>query len=508
MELFQRYGFWVGIALVFIGLIIYWIAGVWGALSLIPLILGAVLTVAGFVVNWSTVTELLGRRTTRYGLSSLAGTVIVIVILVLANLILNEFNYRKDTTAGGQYSLADQTIKVLRNLDQTVETTVFNTETRRRAVEDRLAEYEHYSNNFQWQFVDPDKNPEVAKRYNIRQMGTVVVESGNKSEKVEEFTEQNLTNAIIKVTRGETKRVYFTSGHGEHKLDESGETGFQNVAEAIQAQNYEAEPLFLAREDSIPGDASVVVIAGAQSAFLDNELNYLAQYIGNGGSVFFLVDPDPAEGFEEFLKKYYYEIGNNIVVDMSGMGRLFGTGPAVPLVQNYGDHTITQNFGVMTYFPLTRSVNVDVPSDERGYTGTILARTSQSSWGETNIDRIRSNQEANPDPEDVEGPVPVAAAMEVPEVEGDGNGRIVVFGDSDFATNRHFNNQGNGDLFMNSLNWLLQDEDLISVRPNRPENRRVQMSQSQVQGVLILVVILLPLAFLVGGGVIYWVRQR
>ena len=508
MDIFRRYGFWAGIALVFIGLIVYWVAGIWNALSLVPLILGAVLAVTGVIINRNNIRELLGRRTTQYGLSSLAGILMVIVILVLANIILNNFNWRKDTTAGGQYSLADQTVKVLQNLEEDVNVTVFNTENRRRGTEDRLGEYEHYSGRFNWEFVDPDKNPEIAKQYNIRSMGTIVVESGNKSEKIDEFTEQNLTNAIIKVTRDTTKKVYFITGHDEHQIDDSGETGLQNAADAIEEQNYVAEKLFLAGQDSIPDDASVVIMAGPRTEVLDTELDVLARYIGKGGSAYFMVDPEPGQGLQDFLSKYYFEVGDNIVVDMSGMGRIFGTGPSVPLVQNYGDHVITEGFNVMTYFPLTRSVSTDVPEDQRGYTAGILARTSRSSWGETNLERVRSNQQADRDEEDVQGPVPIAAAMEVPSPGGGGTGRIVVFGDSDFATNRHFNNQGNGDLFMNSVNWLLQDEDLISVRPNQPENRRVQMSQSQVKGVLILVVILLPLLLLVSGGVVYWVRQR
>ncbi len=192
---------------------------------------------------------------------------------------------------------------------------------------------------------------------------------------------------------------------------------------------------------------------------------------------------------------------------MSGVGQLFGAGPTVPLVNNYGDHAITENFGVMTFFPLVRSVDVSLPSGATGYNGTVIARTNQRSWGETNIQRIQTESRANQDDEDVAGPVPVAGAMEVPVTGASGSSRVVVFGDSDFATNRYFGSQGNSDLFMNSINWLLQDEDLISVRPKSPEDRRVNMSQSQVASVRIFVVILLPLLLLGAGGFVYWKRR-
>ncbi len=507
MELFKRYSFWSGLILVFVGLILYWILGVWGAAPLVPLFLGAGLVIAGAVLNWDNLQDLFSRQTTQYGMSSLAGTLIVLALLVLVNLVLSNFSYRTDTTAAGQYSLADQTVSVLKNLEQPVEVKAFLTQGNRRYVEDQLTEYAHHSSRFDWEIVDPDKRPEVAEAYNIRSLGQLVVEAGNRRETIDDYSEQNLTNAVIKVTRQETKTVYFTTGHGEHEISDDAESGLQQAVSAIENQNYVAKDLFLAGEDSIPGDASVVVIPGVQTELLEKEITMLTEYIENGGNVLFLLDPPPALGLSDFLANYYFEVGENIVVDMSGVGQLFGAGPTVPLVNNYGGHPITENFGVMTFFPLVRSVDVNLPSGATGYNGTVIARTNQRSWGETNIQRIRTESRANQDDEDLPGPVPIAAAMEVPSGGSPGNSRLVVFGDSDFATNRYFNSQGNGDLFMNSINWLLQDEDLISVRPKSPEDRRVNMSQSQVASVRILVVILLPILLLGAGGVVYWKRR-
>ncbi|MCF7804839.1 MAG: Gldg family protein [Candidatus Marinimicrobia bacterium] len=508
MDLLKRFGIWVGIALILVGFVLSWILGTWGAPVLIPLILGAVLAVTGVVFNWSYIREISGRQTTKYGVSSIIGIVIVLVIVVIANLILNEFNWRVDTTAAKQFSLADQTVKVLQNLEQDVEAIAFDVESNRSRLEDRLKEYEEQSSKFSWRFVDPDKKPEIAKQYNIRNLGTIVVEAGTKTERIDSYSEQNLTNALIKVTRTETKKVYFTTGHGEHAIGDDGESGLQSASAAIEEQNYVAEKLFLANLDSIPGDASVVVIPGPQTEFFDKEFNMLAQYIDKGGNVFFMLDPQGSPRMKDFLAKYYFEPGDNIVVDASGIGQLFGAGPTVPLVNNYGDHTITEGFGLMSFYPLARSMGVNVPSNASGYSGNVLAQTSRNSWGETDLDRISSASQAEQDPEDMAGPVPLASAMEVPNSSGSVKGRLVAFGDSDFATNRYFNAQGNGDLFMNSVNWLLQDEDLISVRPNAPEDRRIQMSQSQVRTVLILVVILLPVLILVVGGVMYWTRRR
>ncbi len=504
MELLKRYSFWIGIALVFIGLIVYWVLGVWGIASYLLLGIGALLVIVGIIINWNNIQASLGRRTTRYGMSSITGIVVVVIILIIVNVLLKQFHWRTDTTAGGQYSLADQTVKVLKNLKNEVDVKVFDVESKRQRVADQLDEYGNYSKKFQWEFIDPDKRPEVAKRYNIKKLGTVVVESGAKTEQIDDYTEQDLTNAIIKVTRKETKTIYFTSGHGEHALDNSDAQGFKLVANAIKDQNYVPKELVLASQDSIPSDASVIVIAGAKNAFFPKELKLLAGYIRRGGNVFFLLDPPPSQGFKDFLGHYHIKVADDIVVDASGIGQLFGTGPAVPLVNNYENHAITKDFGLMTFYPLARSISLDVPSDSTSqYNGTELAKTNNRSWGETDLQAKQASRDKN----DIPGPVSLAIAMQVSAKNVGTKSRLVVFGDSDFATNRYFGAQGNGDLFMNSINWLLQDEDLISVRPKQPEDRHIQMTQSQVKTVLILFVILLPVFILVLGGIVYWRRR-
>lgn len=503
MEVMKRYSFWIGIALVFIGLVVYWVLGVWDVASLIPLGVGALLAIIGIIINWREIQASLGRRTTKYGMSSVTGIVIVVVILIIVNVFLKEFHWRTDTTAGGQYSLADQTVKVLKNLDNEVDVKIFDVESKSDRITDRMDEYDNYSNKFKWQFIDPDKHPEVAKRYNIKKLGTVVVESGTKTERIDNYNEQDLTNAIIKVTRTETKTVYFTSGHGEHTLDSSDEQGFKMVADAIKDQNYVAKKLVLATQDSVPADASVIVVAGAKNAFFPKELKLLGGFIREGGDVLFLLDPPPSQGFKDFLGRYHIQVDDDIVIDASGIGQLFGTGPAVPLINNYEDHAITNDFGLMTFYPLARSIELTVPSDSTSqYNGKAIARTNNRSWGETDLNAKQASRDAN----DISGPLSLAVAMEISGGRG-ANSRLVVFGDSDFATNRYFGAQGNGDLFMNSVNWLLQDEDLISVRPKQPEDRRIQMTQSQVKTVLILFVILLPVAILLAGGVVYWRRR-
>ncbi|MDZ7723457.1 MAG: hypothetical protein U5R06_11790 [candidate division KSB1 bacterium] len=217
------------------------------------------------------------------------------------------------------------------------------------------------------------------------------------------------------------------------------------------------------------------------------EVEAIENFLKQGGKVLFLLDTDSPVSYSEFLDTYGFEIGNNIIVDYSGMGQLFGAGPTIPIVSQYADHVITEGFRVMTFFPEARSIS-QKESGPAGATLTELAKTSKQSWAETGS--LASGEVAFDPGQDVEGPVSVftifeKTAEEQPEnteLEIDADAaktRIAVLGDADFASNGYIDVQGNKDLFLNTVSWLAAEEDLISVRPRSPEDRRLNMTQKQ-----------------------------
>jgi hypothetical protein len=188
------------------------------------------------------------------------------------------------------------------------------------------------------------------------------------------------------------------------------------------------------------------------------------------------------------------------------VGRLFGTGPAMPLVSSYEPHAITEDFNVMTFFPMSRSITPDdTPPD--GYLVAPLLRTGQNSWGETELVGDRAQFDAG---RDLEGPVTISAVVsqaQAADTTAGGKMRLVVLGDSDFASNAYFEFSGNGDLFMNTISWLAEQEDLISIRPKDVQDRRVTLTPRQSRMIFYVSVILMPLAALIMG-VIVWIRRR
>ena len=228
-----------------------------------------------------------------------------------------------------------------------------------------------------------------------------------------------------------------------------------------------------------------------------------------------LLDPDLPD-LQNLLSKWGFEIGNNTIIDVSPVGQLFGAGYGSPLIANYESHEITEDFNLMTIFRLARSVTPTAEPDS-GLTVKSLAVTTDfpGSWGETNL----SDEEINFDEgKDLKGPVSLAAVVEK-DVQAEPDTadmaesvkqlktRIGVFGDSDFITNAYFHFQGNGDLFLNVINWLAEQGDLISIRAREPDDNRVSLTAQQSQVIFWLGVVLLPLSILIAGIVTYVQRK-
>ncbi len=463
-----------------------------------------VLTILVNVFN--AIKKILSLRSVRYGGNTLAVSVILLIILGLVNFIVNRHSYRFDLTAAKQFSLAPQTQKILKNLKKNVRVTAFFKSGEKRQMEDLLKAYRFYSKKFSYEFIDPDRKPAIAKRYGVRTYRTSVIECGDKEEKITSTQEQDLTNALIKVTREGKKVIYFLEGHGENNIDDTGRTGYSSAKKAIEAENYEVKKLILAEKKSIPKDCSILIISGAKKKLFPAELDTIQAYLEKGGKALFLLDPEPSYGFTEFLDKWALKIGNDVVLDVSGVGRLFGMGPAVPLVSSYESHAITRKFRVMTFYPYARSVTPK-KNPGNGLTVQALFKTNSSSWGETNLKSKKASFDKGVD---LPGPVTLGVVV-TKEVSNDAAGkkktRLVVIGDSDFANNSYFGVQGNGDLFMNIVSWLAEEEDLISIRAKRPEDRRVFLTARQARWVMYLTVILVPLAA-VGTGIGVYIRRK
>jgi ABC-type uncharacterized transport system involved in gliding motility auxiliary subunit len=363
-----------------------------------------------------------------------------------------------------------------------------------------MKEYRNLSSHFSFERIDPQKNLESAKQYKITKLGDVVVVSGERNERPKDTTEQSILNAIIKVTRDSLKKIYFVEGHGEKQLSNTSEgDGYGAVDKMLKNENYETKSVNLVSSRDVPSDCDVLVLAGPKQSLFPPEASAIGKYLENGGKAMLLLDPDTDPKLDDVLHAWGIQLGNNTVVDQSGIGSLFGLGPGAPLARSYGSHPITKTIErTMTFFPLSRSVET-IPGS--GASATELMKTSEESRAVTEIkDGVAHFDEAR----DKKGPVTLGVAANKPQ--GDKEARLVVIGDSDFAANQYLQ-AGNADLFMNSINWLAQDEDLISIRPKNPADSRVTMTEADQNQLFWIALVLMPLAT-IGSGLFIWWRRR
>jgi ABC-type uncharacterized transport system involved in gliding motility auxiliary subunit len=501
MKKFMGIGALLGLLLVTAALVQFQTGKVWNLASWILSGSGLALIVLFLAFRFEDVRRLFSLRSFRYGGNAAAVSLMVFILLGLVNFTANRHSLRVDLSKGGQFSLAPQTRNVLKNLKKDVRFVAFYKAEDQKPVEDILKAYRFYSPRLRYEFVDPDKKPSTAKLYGVTAYGTIVLECGGQSQKITEKGEQAVTNALIQVTREGKKVVYFMDGHGENDIDSSDKTGYATAKKAVEDENYLVRKINLAVEKRIPSDCTVLVECGPQKAPFQSEMDSIRAFLNRGGKALFLIDAE-TPGFDAFVGSWGMTLGDDVVIDASGMGQLFGMGPEVPLVSSYPPHPITENFRLMTFFPFCRSVTPK-PEPGSGLTLEPILKTSANSWGETTLRTPRVQFDKG---RDLAGPVTIAAVAT--RESASAKTRFAVFGDADFANNSYFRVQGNGDLFLNAVSWLAEEEDLISIRAKQPEDRRVFLTAKQGRSVFLFTVLAMPLAAALAGVWMYIRRER
>jgi ABC-type uncharacterized transport system involved in gliding motility auxiliary subunit len=401
---------------------------------------------------------------------------------------------------------------------------VFDKESEFPRFQDKLKEYQYLSKQVTTDYIDVDKKPAAARQSQVTQYGTIVLNYKGRTERVTTDNEQDITNGIIKVVSGQQRKVYFTQGHGERDTGSSDRDGYNAIAAALGRENYSVDKLVLAQQGDVPADASLVMVAGPKTDFFAPEIDALKKYLDKSGKLLLELDPPdkpdspPLANLIALAHDWGVQVGNDVVVDVSGMGRLIGTDASVPVAANYPPHPITQRFALLTAFPLARSAS-PVPSGVNGHIAQTFVESSPRSWAETDIKSLLTTGEVSLDESkgDKKGPVSIAAAVSAaataPAAPGQppdapkAETRVVVIGDSDFAANSGLGIQGNRDLFMNIVGWLSQQENLISIRPKEADDRRITMTSAQQANITWLSLLGIP-GFIFGTGVYTWWRRR
>jgi ABC-type uncharacterized transport system involved in gliding motility auxiliary subunit len=453
----------------------------------------------------------LKARQTKYGAYAAAYILVVLAIVVVANVLADRFNKSLDTTSNKQYSLSEQTKKIVSGLKQNATITYFNQSTRFQQGKDVLDEYASLSPKIHIEYVDPDKNPQLARAAGIRDFGTAVVQIGAKKDTAKSVTEEGLTGAFIRVLKGTTRTVCFVTGSGEHAIDDTERDGLSQFKDVLAKDEYQAKAIDLLQKAEVPSDCTALVIAGPTHDYQQPEVDAIKTYVENGGRAFFMLDPPIQFGRSEIaandalttlLASWGVTLDKNMILDLNPVGQLAGLGPQVALVTTYSSQPIVSGMrGSAVGFPLSRSMEI------KNAGRTSVEKLFDSSSSSLATSNLSSPEVTVADPNNRKGPLTIAAAGTYNTGKQNSQGRFVVTGSSSWAANRFLGFNGNSDLALNTVNWLSSDEDMISIRPKQQEDRRITMTRAQLNMVRATSQFVLPLLVVFIGTMVWWKRR-
>lgn len=506
------------------------------------LILGLALAIISGLGSLSEIKSFLGSKQGRYSTNTVIMVGVFIAIIVLLNLAGVTRHKRFDVTASSKFTLAPQTQRVVRELKQPVEAIGFfpndpQYQAAQQGAKNLLEEYRYFNRKFSFKFIDPDAKPAVAKQYRVKTNGTIVFISGDRQRALLGPSEQGFTGALLEVTGVESKKIYFLSGHGERDVNNIREDGYSNARIGLIRDLYKVETLNLTLTPEVPEDSAVLIIAGPKKALPEAETQAIQKYLKNQGKVFTLLDPNPPKEIQALLAEWGIAAGQGRIIETAAFVAPDKATPAV-FRDKYPPLVITSGLDT-TYYPDATSVVLTseftrvleaqmeaqkgqknpnalewplAPAQYRHLVVLPAVMTTPASWLETDPKAEKYDRD-----KDTAGPLAIAAQVIAAAPLSDKAPpdslrqtkltRLILIGDSDFASNQHIQNGGNGDLFLNSVNWLAEEEHLISIRPKPFTFRRLVVSEDASRFIRFSSLVLLPFLAIILGGIV-WFRKR
>ena len=522
MKQLSPFAGWAALVFGVTALLTYLFLPEYALLTLIFVSIAGINAIFFFVVDRKQVIHALKTRTALYGMNATVVIFVFLGILIAINVLTFHHKFLWDLTESSVYTLSPQTQKIAQNLPRKVKITAFFQigSPSREEFQQLVDGYKELTDQIEVELVDPDRRPAVVKQYGVTTFGTVVFESGKQETKVKQATEENLTNALLQVTRDQQKKIYFLSGHKEKNIEGKERNGYSQAKQALEQDHYKVESLLLLQTGKVPDDANALIINGPEKVLQELEIAAIESYLNQGGAVLLLLDPQQDAGLTAFLERWGIDIGDDLVIDP--LAKLYGSDYTTPIISQIADHPITRAIGQQTIYPMLRSVSAITTE---GLETTQVLFSGPKSWAEK---EYKSGKVSLDPGIDLQGPVSIAvvsskeiksanSAEQKPEASSDAKtsespasakkAHLVVVGDSDFASNQFFSLYGNGDFFLNTASWLAKEENLISIRPRTRKWSPIALTETQGSLTFLLGVLVFPGAVILMGLRVWWKRR-
>lgn len=566
MKVYINILFFLGIFLLTTGIISTQVIGSVSIVSMVIILAGISLLIAGSLWVVYTNKAFWGKRSTEATTNALISAIAVILIIILVNFLGIKYAVKIDLTENKLFTLSPQSQELVKNLTSPLKVYVFDAPIN-EIDRELLENYQSYSDWFDYQFVDPQVDISLAQKFNVTRLGDVYVQYENKQQLVQIISPENrlaevkLTTAIAKIQKNIQAKIYILQGHGEPLLQQGGQISFAQAVESLTNQGYGVEGLNLTTSPLVPPTADIVLVSSGERNLLATEVEKIKQYVDRGGNLLVMYNAQSANSLTSILSQWGVTIDDSLAIDSSGRGDIFGLGPSISIVMNYGLHPITKDFNnKMTILPWARPILI---TPMENIEATPLLITNNLSWGETNL--TQENIEFNPT-EDIPAPLnlgvallkrnviteneimenedtainnpttltpekttpdnltfgnndlPTPPTMKTPKpspskvTSGEKNiseQKMVVVGNTNFATDGWFQQQINSDFFLNAIAWLANEkEQNLSIRPQQATNRRLDLSKNQVTLISWLAVLIIPSLSLIAAVTTWWQRNR
>ncbi len=438
---------------------------------------------------------------------------IIFVILFLSVIgmlaaLSNRYIISSDWTADARNTLSPASTELLKAIEKPISITAFVREdSQSKAIGKRIIQivgrYQKHHADIKLRFVNPDTEPQMIRDLGIRVEGEMVIRVGDRSENLQNLTEQSLTNALQRVARSAERYIVFLEGHGERSIRGRANHDLADWVTQLQSKGLNIQSINLATTPQLPNNTSILVIASPRVSLLPGEFSIISRYLAGGGNLLWLADPGELHGLGVLAEQLGIEFQPGIIVDPTTVS-LGIQDPRFTIITEYGAQPVTANFDAVTLFPQASGIEVVEGSD---WLAEAFLTSAANSWSETA--ELQGELEFNAG-EDIPGPLNIGMILtrNIGETESSNNDqRVIVIGDGDFLSNSYLGNAGNLDLGLNLVNWLSRDENFIDIPARTANDLKLELSPFNAGVIGLGFLFIIPLSLL-GIGIFIWWRRR